>query len=48
MLFKGGRRDWVCMDNPAEFIGPVCASGKSEQKRAEQKRPFSVSGFRQS
>jgi integrase len=42
MLFKGARRDYVCMDNPAEFIGPVRASGKSEQKRSEQKRPFTL------
>src|SRR5215831_10211249 len=38
MLFKSARRDCVCLDNPAEFIGTVRAlSGK-----AEQKRPFTV------
>jgi integrase len=42
MLFKSARRDVVCSDNPAEFIGPVRASGKSEQKRSEQKRPFTL------
>jgi hypothetical protein len=42
MLFKAARRDVVCSDNPAEFIGPVRASGKTEQKRSEQKRPFTL------
>src|SRR5262249_22610755 len=42
MLFKAARRDCVCLDNPAEFIGPVRASGKSEQKRSENKRPFTL------
>ena len=47
MLFKSARRDGVCLDNPAEFIGPVRAGGKSEQKHSEQKhseqkRPFSL------
>jgi integrase len=37
MLFKGARRDGVCLDNPAEFVGPVRAGEKSEQKR-----PFTV------
>jgi integrase len=32
MLFKGARRDGVCLDNPAEFIGPVRASGKPDNK----------------
>jgi len=32
----------VCLDNPIEFIGPVRAGGKSEQKRSEQKRPFTL------
>ena len=44
MLFKSARRDCVCLDNPAEFIGTVrAAGGKPEQKRSEQKRPFTVS-----
>src|SRR5262249_8070800 len=38
MLFKSARRDGVCLDNPAEFIGPVRAA----LKKAEQKRPFTV------
>jgi integrase len=37
MLFKSARRDGVCLDNPAEFIGPVRAGGKSDNKR-----PFTV------
>jgi integrase len=35
MLFGSARRDGVCLDNPAEFIGPVRAAGrKTEQKRS--------------
>jgi integrase len=34
MLFKSARRDGVCLENPAEFIGTVRAGGKSEQKRS--------------
>jgi integrase len=37
MLFKSARRDHVCLDNPAEFIGPVRASAKPANKR-----PFSL------
>ena len=37
MLFKSARRDHVCLDNPAEFIGPVRASAKPDNKR-----PFSL------
>jgi site-specific recombinase XerD len=37
MLFKSARRDCVCLDNPAEFIGPVRTSAKSDNKR-----PFSL------
>lgn len=37
MLFKSARRDGVCLDNPAEFVGPVRA-----QEKSEQKRPFTV------
>jgi integrase len=37
MLFKSARRDLVCLDNPAEFIGPVRASAKPANKR-----PFSL------
>jgi integrase len=38
MLFKSARRDGLCLDNPAEFIGPVRAA----LKKTEQKRPFTV------
>ena len=34
MLFKSARRDGVCLDNPAEFIGPVRTQKKSVQKRS--------------
>jgi len=37
MLFRSARRDHVCLDNPAEFIGPVRASAKPDSKR-----PFSL------
>jgi integrase len=37
MLFKSARRDGVCLDNPAEFIGPVRASAKLDNKR-----PFTI------
>ena len=37
MLFKSARRDGVCLDNPAEFIGPVRAAAKSDNKR-----PFTI------
>ena len=36
-FFKSARRDGVCLDNPAEFIGPVRASAKSLHKR-----PFTI------
>jgi integrase len=32
-LFKSARRDGVCLDNPAEFIGHVRASAKPDNKR---------------
>ena len=38
MLFKSARRDGVCLDNPAEFIGTVRATGR----KSEQKRPFTL------
>jgi integrase len=34
MLFKSARRDSVCLDNPAEFIGTVRAPAKPNSKRA--------------
>jgi hypothetical protein len=34
MLFKGARRDGVCLDNPAEFIGAVRAAAKPNHKRS--------------
>jgi endosialidase-like protein len=37
VLFRSARRDGVCLDNPAEFIGTVRAIGR----KSEQKRPFS-------
>jgi integrase len=37
MFFKSARRDGVCLDNAAEFIRPVRASAKSDNKR-----PFSI------
>jgi integrase len=33
MLFKAARRDGVCLDNPAEFVGMVRTSGNSDNKR---------------
>jgi integrase len=33
MLFRSARRDGVCPDNPAEFIGSVRAGAKSDSKR---------------
>jgi integrase len=41
MLFKSARRDGMSPDNPAEFIGPVRASAKSNNKR-----PFTISELR--
>jgi integrase len=37
MFFKSARRDGVCLDNPAEFIGPVRGNAKSDHKR-----PFTI------
>ena len=41
MLFRAARRDGVCLDNPAEFIGAVRASTKLDTKR-----PFSIAELR--
>jgi integrase len=34
MLFRSARRDGACLDNPAEFIGPVRANAKPDNKRS--------------
>jgi integrase len=41
MLFKSARRDGVCLDSPAEFVGPIRASAKPEAKR-----PFTLPELR--
>jgi integrase len=41
MLFRSARRDGVCLDNPAEFIGSVRASAKPDTKR-----PFTLAELR--